>query len=89
VFTAEVVPLRHISHSKQEVTTDAQARINGATGGGSTSKVSNYQAGMEAEVGCFIVTLNWSKSWQIISIARRNNIWPIVLFIIILRQFWS
>jgi hypothetical protein len=31
VFTDEVVPLRLISHSKEEVTTDAQARINGAT----------------------------------------------------------
>ena len=58
LFAAEVEPLGLISHLKEEATTDVQARINGATGGGSTSKVSSYQAGMEAEAGCFIVILN-------------------------------
>jgi len=53
-----VEPLGLISHLKEEATTDVQARINGATGGGSTSKVSSYQAAMEAEAGCFIVILN-------------------------------
>ena len=58
VFAGKVVSLRLVSHPKEKITTDVQARINGATCGGSTSKVSSYQAGMEAEAGCFIVILN-------------------------------
>ena len=58
IFTVEVVSLRLVSHSEKEVTMNAQARISGATSGGSISKVRNDWAGMEAKTSCFIINLN-------------------------------
>ena len=46
------------SHPKEKITTDVQARISGATSGGCTSKVNNYEEGMEAKASCFIVSLS-------------------------------
>ena len=51
---------------------NAQEKVDGATGEGNTSKVSN---GMEAKASCFIIALKWSKLWSIVFIALRTNIW--------------
>ena len=58
VFASKVVSLRLVSHPKEKITTDVQARISGATSGGCTSKVNNYEEGMEAKASCFIVSLS-------------------------------
>jgi len=51
------VSLRLISYSKKKAATNAQSRVNGATGEGNTSKINDYQAGMEAEANCFNINL--------------------------------
>jgi hypothetical protein len=42
ILTTEVVSLRLNSHTKKDIATDAEARINGATSSGDTGKVSSY-----------------------------------------------
>jgi len=42
---------------KKKAAANAQARVYGTAGEGNTSKVSDYQAGMEAEASCFNINL--------------------------------
>ena len=64
----------------------AQRRINGATSGGQTNKISSHKEGLEAEASCF--NLKKNKSWPIIFIAFSTKMAD-VLLIIVLRQIWS
>ena len=56
VFTAEVVSLRLVSHSKEEAAIDAQG-VHGTTSGGCTSKVGDHEAGMKAKASCLVTSL--------------------------------
>ena len=64
--------LRLFSHLEEKTAMNAQEKVDGATGEGNTSKVSN---GMEAKASCFIIALKWSKLWSIVFIALKTNIW--------------
>ena len=57
ISTAEVVSLRFVSHSKEEVANDVQERVHGTASGGCTSKVGDHEAGMVAQASCFVVSL--------------------------------
>ena len=49
--------LRFVSHPKKEAAKDAPERVHGTASGGYTSKVGDYEAGMEAQASCFIISL--------------------------------
>ena len=54
-----------VSHSKEEVAKDAQERVHGTASGGCTSKVGDHEAGMEAQISCFVVSLKKKQDCDI------------------------
>jgi hypothetical protein len=57
-----MVSFRLVSHSKKNITTFAQAIIDGATSGGRANKANSHKKNLEVEESCFIINLKISKS---------------------------
>ena len=82
-----MVSLRLVSHPKEEAAMDAPEGVHGIASGGCNGKVSDHEAGMEARVSCFVVSLKKKQDMaeKLLSPLAQK----MADVFIALRQFWS